>query len=267
MDCDEARRLLHRLLDLEIEPADRVRLEAHLAVCASCVAARAALHRLGEAVRGGASRYRAPDSLAARIAASLPDDTVGKERARAPARLSRARSSRWLPLAASVMLTALVSSGLTFTWTGQSDESRADDEVVAAHIRSLMADHLTDVASSDQHTVRPWFSGRIDLAPPVRDLAADGFPLVGGRLDYLDGRASAALVYRHGPHVINVFVRPAADTGAMPLTLHSRQGYLIGAWAEGGLAYTAISDVGVDEMTRLASLLAAGTVPTPGPPG
>lgn len=259
MDCDEARALLHPLLDDEIDGAERVRLDAHLRGCRHCSTALTELKRLGDAVRAGANRYRAPPTLATRIDASLP----GGDARAVSSRFAQSPIARlWLPLAASVLLTAGLTSGVTLSIAGRDAGRQASEEIVAAHIRSLMADHLTDVASSDQHTVRPWFNGRIDVAPPVRDLAAEGFPLVGGRLDYVGGRDVAALVYRHGPHAINVLVRPAADaTATTAAAIRDFQGYLIAEWSADGLAFAAISDLSRDEMERLVHLLAPAQAP------
>lgn len=256
MDCEEARTWLPLSLDDELEVAAREELEAHLGGCAPCAQALHDLQHLSAAVRGSASRFRAGADLIEQIVASLPasEPTVVAVSPPAP---RRRLAQRWLPLAASLLLTAGLSSALTFWISSNAAMQRTDENLIAAHVRSLMVDHLTDVASSDQHTVRPWFAGRIDVAPPVRDLAAEGFPLVGGRLDYLDSRATAALVYRHGPHLINVFVRPAPESPSTPPAIHSYQGYLIAEWSQGGLTYKAVSDLNAEEMSRLAHLLFA----------
>ena len=161
---------------------------------------------------------------------------------------------RWAGSFASFLLAAVLSSGVTYYLIAPDQQNTLAQEVVGAHVRSLMADHLTDVTSTDQHTVKPWFNGRVDVAPPVRDLAAEGYPLVGGRLDYLDDRPVAALIYRHDRHLINVFVPPAAGEITAPAMV-VRQGYNLVHWQRAGLTFWAISDLNADALNRFASLL------------
>lgn len=260
MDCEHVGAWLSPYLDGEIPADERARIDAHLRDCPTCRQALGDLRVIAGSIRR-ATRHSAPPGLAARIIAALPPPARDPQR---PARASWFFSRPWQALAATVLLTAVAASGLTLSLTGQDGRGRLDDEVVAAHVRSLMANHLTDVASSEQHTVRPWFSGRVDVAPPARDFASEGFPLVGGRLDYLDRRAAAALVYRHGAHIINVFIRADDDAAATTApTLHPHQGYVIANWSGGGLAYTAVSDVSPAEIEKLARLLAAPPAESP----
>jgi anti-sigma factor RsiW len=170
-------------------------------------------------------------------------------------------------MAASLVLAIATSSGLTAYLTLPGEQDRMVDNVVSGHVRSLMADHLTDVPSSDQHTVKPWFHGRIDLAPPVDDLAPQGYKLVGGRLDYLDRQPAAALVYQHRQHPINLFVvaAPAAgDDTAGGVTSLSERGYNVLHWTAGGMAFWAVSDLDLGELKEFARLYQArSAAPTP----
>jgi len=173
---------------------------------------------------------------------------------------------RWLNLggALAVVVAVAWSVGLYMMLPAAGD--RLTDEVVSSHVRSLLSDHLVDVASSDQHTVKPWFNGKLDFAPLVRDLTADGFPLVGGRIDYLDHRPAAALVYRSRAHPINVFVLPAPGSAPRDAsaTTRSHQGYNIVNWTRDGIAFWAVSDADAAGLVKLAELLKAPAPPSAG---
>jgi len=211
---------------------------------------------LAGVIRRHATRYTAPPGLAARIGAALDDaaraDVTRAEAGTPPAaRVVPFRSTaRWRPvaLAASFVLAIVLSSGTTWYVTAAKQQDQIAEEVVASHVRSMLADHLTDVASSDQHTVKPWFSGKLDLSPPVIDLASQGYPLVGGRLDYLNQRQVAALVYRHQQHIINVFVWTQTNTAPAPRPPAEIQGYNLRRWQEGDLTFWAISDLNPAEL-------------------
>jgi anti-sigma factor RsiW len=145
-------------------------------------------------------------------------------------------------------VSALAATGLVAIVLRNDGEQRIASDVVSAHLRSLQAGHLTDVLSSDQHTVKPWFNGRLDVAPPVIDLTAQGFTLIGGRLDTIDGRAIGAIVYRRRTHVINLFVAQAASAEPHAARIETMQGFNIRRWSERGLNYWAVSDLGVEEL-------------------
>jgi len=203
--------------------------------------------RLGDRIRQDAAYHKAPAGLAARVLASLPDT---------PAAPARAPSTPWWkPWGfASGLATAfalVLAVGVYLAMPG-ADE-RLTDDIVAAHVRSLMVDHAFDVASTDSHTVKPWFAGKLDYSPPVFDLTAQGFALVGGRLDYLDRRPVAALVYKHRQHLINLFILPSART-ARPHSLE-QQGFHLAAWDRGGMAWWAVSDLNAQELAQFRAAL------------
>jgi len=198
-----------------------------------------------------AKRYQAPAVLTDRIIDAL---------AATPSHADRGRSRFWqgAGLGAATTAALAVALGVGFMFTQPSRDDVLVDEAIANHVRSLQAGHAVDVASSDQHTVKPWFNGRIDYAAPAFDLAADGFPLVGGRLDYFDREPVAVLVYRHRLHTINVFVRPGRDgsarAGARTL---DRRGFAIDRWTNEGMEFWAVSDADAATLAQLRVLLMA----------
>lgn len=247
MNCKDTPDLIHRHIDGELEPGPAGALEAHLSDCADC--ARLAEQQRGwqRAVKAKATRHAAPDRLRSRLAVALAEADATAQ--------ATSRPAGWRPLAmaASLALAVVTSSGLTAYFMQPAEQDRLVQDVVSGHVRSLMAGHLTDVASSDQHTVKPWFHGKIDLSPPVDDLASDGYPLIGGRLDYLDRRPVAALVYRHREHPINLFVMTAdAQDGATASFV--QRGYNILRWTRGGLSFWAVSDLNLSELKEFERL-------------
>lgn len=147
-------------------------------------------------------------------------------------------------------LSAIAATGLFAIVLRHDDDQRIMSEVVSAHLRSLQAGHLTDVISTDQHTVKPWFNGKLDVSPPVVDLTAQGFTLIGGRLDYLDARAIGAVVYRRRQHIINLFVAQTSDTQRRPARMEHIQGFNIRTWSAQGMKFWAVSDVAPDELAE-----------------
>ena len=233
-------------LDGELAASDAAELGAHLAGCASCERFRADRLALRAAIAAEMPRLDAPDLLRARIRAALRQE-VASSRSRPVTRTAW----RWLALAASL---AVVAVGSWRLGSARTASTILADEVLASHVRSLMPGHLSDVVSSDQHTVKPWFDGKLDFSPPVHDFAGRGYPLLGGRLDYLNGRPVAALVYGRRQHVISVFLWPAdrPEGAAAPVM---RRGYHVLHWATPNFAYWVASDVGLSELTDFAGLL------------
>jgi anti-sigma factor RsiW len=245
MSCTE-RQWLHGYFDGELDAVRAAEFEEHLRTCAACAQALAAQQELRQAI-GAADLYaRAPASLRTRVRAGLRP--AGEGRA--------SRAARWTSLAAAASL-VLVAYGLWRTapaWRDDLAEREQERQVLDAHLRSLQSTHLTDVASTDQHTVKPWFVGKLDFAPPVADVAVNGFPLVGGRLDVVGGRAVAALVYARRKHVVNVFVWPTGEADFPPRS-GVELGYTWSRWTRNGMRFWAISDVAATDLDELVRLL------------
>lgn len=256
MRCDDARILMHGHLDGELELGRALELERHLEDCPRCAPEYATLRALRSRVRDGAPRYQAPAELEERIRTALAreDSSSITSSARRPATASR--TPRWrLGIAAAAGIAAAMLAAIVLMRTASPPGNDLVQQVVASHVRSLMASHLLDVASTDQHTVKPWFDGKLDFSPPVTDFSRRGFPLIGGRLDYIDNRAVAALVSQHGKHVINVFMWPDAGAAPTSITAPPRQGYNVEQIAIGGMNCYVVSDLNDAELKQFADLL------------
>jgi anti-sigma factor RsiW len=239
MTCAEAAHLIGPWLDDELDVRSVVDVETHVARCAACSREKNELLGLRETARERLPRFDPPPALEERVLRAV-------RKAGAPRPLRRFWREAGL-MAAAAAAAVIVTSSL---------QPRADapNEVVEAHLRSLQAGHLADVASSDQHTVKPWFQGKVDFSVPARDFAADGFELVGGRLDRLSGRPVAALVYRHRQHLLNVFVWPGGASEE-PVQSTSSRGYQVSSWAKDGLEFKLVTDVSAADADKLVGLL------------
>jgi anti-sigma factor RsiW len=236
MNCREVDEMLGAWHDRELDPVRSREIEAHLAGCAACTASLRRIEALSGLIAEHASYFTAPPELRRKLAAPHPWFS---------------RPVTWLPvLAAACVLAALA----IWRIAPVPGSGALENEVVSAHVRSLLAAHLIDVPSSDRHTVKPWFAGKLDFAPEVPDLSAHGFELAGGRLDYLDGHTVAALVYRRRLHTINVFTWPSSGPGERPRA-ESRQGFHLLHWVSHGMNWWAVSDLAADELRQLPELL------------
>ena len=257
--CADMKLLMHGLLDGELDAANALRCDEHLAACPACTAEYESYRALREAIRTGDARRRAPDALRSRVltaldAAAHPASGAPRPRAAPPGSTGFRR--RWAGLASGLALAASLALFVAAPFRGADPAN----EIVAGHVRSLLAEHLTDVRSSNQHEVKPWFAGKLDFAPPVVDLASAGAPLVGGRLDYISGRVVAALVFRRREHVINVFVWPLAAQGTQsgsPIEETVQDGYHVVHWTEGGMTFWAVSDLNLPELRAFADAFRA----------
>jgi anti-sigma factor RsiW len=252
MTCDEAEILLQALIDGELDAGHARDVESHVEGCPRCAAMLKDYREMSLAMADAGMHYTAPPALRARIEAALPQPRPMQ---------SRRAVLRGFALGSAV--SALAATGLVAIVLRHDDMERIQSEVVSAHLRSLQAGHLTDVISTDQHTVKPWFNGRLDVSPPVVDLTTQGFTLIGGRLDYVDTRAIGAVVYRRREHVINLFVSQTASTEHRPARIETIQGFNIRHWSDRGLNYWAVSDVAKDELAdfgdKFESAMRSGT--------
>jgi anti-sigma factor RsiW len=247
--CSEWELMLHGFVDNELDAAHSLQIERHVATCPHCARQLEGLQTLKQRIAQPGVHWRTPDHVRAQVLAAISREAAMPARAPEPRGFSALEFvRRWL----FVPSLAALAASLFLVVAPMTDRSSISDEVVASHVRSLLVDHLTDVATSDQHTVKPWFNGKIDFAPPVVDLVREGFPLAGGRVDYIGGRVVAALVYKRQSHVINLFVWPASSDGtaATVHTAASRDGYNIENWQAGGLNFWAVSDGNADDLAR-----------------
>lgn len=251
MNCDQARLLLHPYLDDQLDVVQSLRVVEHLSECPACEESRARIQELSQAVGKSDLRYYAPSSLTQRVRSALAEVDQ-------PARPERAHTRRGL-YAVLAALAAVVLAAIGFAvgrsgWLGPFSDERLAGDVTEAHVRSLLANHLVDVASTDQHTVKPWFMGKLDFAAPVVDMSDQGFVLAGGRLEVLDLHPVAALIYRRRQHVINVFVWPATGADSRLAETTSR-GYTLLHWTAGGRTCWVVSDLKAEELREFAALL------------
>ncbi|WP_430388533.1 anti-sigma factor family protein [Dyella sp. 20L07] len=253
MMCDDARLLLHAYLDDELDAANSATVASHLRECAACTARYDAYTTLHKALAQPSLYQRAPDALRQHWS-TQPSVTA-----------SQPTRSRRAPIAwamAAGFAGALLLSGPA--WLHLLRTNNVGDPIVAqaisGHVRSLQGEHLMDVVSTDQHTVKPWFEGKLDFSPRVKDLTSEGFPLIGGRLDAIDGHGVAALVFKRRLHVINLYQWPS-DSGATAQSITQEHGYTVIRWTADGMRYVAISDVNEGDLKQfvLAFQNEAGT--------
>ncbi|HXE15231.1 MAG TPA: anti-sigma factor [Bryobacteraceae bacterium] len=243
--------LLEAYLDEELDAAQHTAVEEHLASCVACSDRYARLQRQKESIRRAAPYYGAPPQLRQSIRAGL---RARQGEATAP---RREAYWRWAAIAASILLVASVAWNIV-QLRPRPGEDRVAENIFADHIRSLIGTHLMDVVSTDQHTVKPWFAGKLDFSPVVKDFSAEGFPLAGGRIEYISGRRVAALVYYRRKHVINVFTWPAAGEAGRTRgneALITQNGYNLLHWTDGSMTYWAVSDVSATDLKTLRNLL------------
>jgi anti-sigma factor RsiW len=247
MTCEQALPLLSGYFDREVDVTTSLEIQRHLRECARCAAAVERHDALRFSLKAAALPFAPSSRLEGRIRAAIHRD---------------APSSDWLWRAArrwaAVPLAAILAAALSWSLAVHRGRTHGEDmllkELVSGHVRSLMADHLVDVATTDQHVVKPWFTGKVDFAPPVADFTASGFPLVGGRIDYIGGRPVAVVVYKRRQHFVNVFIWPSGRGAGKQARSGTFEGYHLLHWTQGGLAFWAVSDVSSTDLEDLARL-------------
>jgi anti-sigma factor RsiW len=244
---ENIRELLHAYVDGELDLANTRETQRHLQSCADCRGTERAIRELRSALTSDATAYRAPAHLRRNVRAAL----------RREAKSTRQTLSPWLVFATGAAFAAVLVGAVLFPTMPGARGNTIVDQVIANHVRSLLATHLVDVVSSDQHTVKPWFDGKIDFAPEVRDLSANGFPLLGGRLDYLEGKTVVALVYQRNKHPINLFITPEPTSRRTSPTVTTRRGYNVFSWTNNGMKYWAVSDLNQTELREFTELVRA----------
>src|SRR5262245_55035967 len=248
MRCDEAHQLISASIDGEVSAASAEKLREHTDGCTACAGLQADFRRLSQQLKS-AGREILPARLESRVRLALSE-------AANDARPAGSHRRPWLRQLAAMAAVCLIAVFGTWTVTRHFDaETRIEQDVLAAHVRSLLQDSPIQVASGDPHSVKPWFNGRVEFAPEVKDPSAEGFPLAGARLDYIDGRRVAALVYKRRLHVVNVFVWPSPTPGDVAPRLTSINNYNLLTWSRGGLTYWAVSDLNGAELQQLKALL------------
>ena len=240
--CVDQELLLGGLVDGELDAANTALVEAHVARCEDCREELERLQAVRSLLRGDGVRHAAPPSLARRIAA-MPELS--------PRAANENPLRRWL---APGLVGAIAASLAMVTLLPPSSQSIVDQELVSSHVRSLQPGHLTDVQTTNQHIVKPWFNGRIDFAPPVPELADVGFPLAGGRLDSIGGKTVAAIVYHRRLHTVNLFVWPAKNGGERSFV---KDGFAVKEWSRDGLRFAAVSDIPAGELQQFHKLFEA----------
>ncbi|MEK1888753.1 MAG: anti-sigma factor [Phyllobacterium sp.] len=243
--------MMHGYLDDELDAVHALAFEEHLKSCANCAKELENVRSLRQVIAQDNVRWTMPLYVREKILSEISLEQTGS-----PTRdhYSTARLLPFIKRWSYIPSFAALAASLFLVLSLPRTDVSLQDQILASHVRSLLVSHLTDVQTSDQHTVKPWFNGKVDYSPPVVDLAAEGFPLVGGRMDYIDGKVVAALVYRRHAHIINVFIWPAPASAASEAV---REGYNLLKWYDDGLAFWAVSDVSPSDLKSFRQLFSS----------
>lgn len=252
MNCSEALKLIGAYMDRELDLRSAMEFERHAGQCEKCGQALEQAKMQSQALKNDQLYHQAPSSLRTRMSMMIADQVVAKPDERKSS-IRSTISMSWWSYGLSLASVAAFSLALSLQLGKPSADMQISEEVMSSHVRSLMEGHLADVVSTDQHTVKPWFAGRLAYSPPVNDFSSQGYPLVGGRLDYIDQRPVSALIYRHNKHIINVYVWP--DMGQRGAETLSRDGFNLIKMSKSGMIFWIISDLNVAELKDFANLL------------
>jgi anti-sigma factor RsiW len=257
MNCRECFDYIDAYIDNELDVTATIAVQQHLRDCEKCQQLLEARKSVGALLENPQLRFEVPDSLLARIQTALPVN-----RSEVKPRTRHRIVVPWLSVPLALAATIAVILGIFFlSQGGMFDRWRGNglaQEVISSHVRSLLAAHLLDVPSTDQHTVKPWFDGKLKFAPPVHDFAEHGFRLTGGRLDYFHGREVAALVYQRRLHVINLFIWPSESGRNTAVESFTKDGYNVAHWDREGFVFWAVSDVNPEDLSAFAELQTKG---------
>jgi anti-sigma factor RsiW len=248
VNCTSAKDLIEPYFDGELDASRLVEIREHLETCTSCTGVYSRLQKLRSDIRTQAPYYEAPGHLQTRIQSAL------RQAAKSEAH-PRVLAKHWMAIAASILLAVSLAWNVALFRSRDASHDTISQEILSSHVRSLIGTHLLDVPSSDQHTVKPWFNGKLDFSPDVKDFANQGFGLAGGRLEYLNNRPVAALIYKRRQHIINLFVWPSAESPSSDGVV-TRNGYNIVHWTKAGMTYWAVSDLNANELQQFAELFA-----------
>lgn len=262
MGCEDMQDLINANIDGELDLVRSLEIEQHIRNCQVCSQTYKNLQALQSAISAGSVYFKPPANLRRRIRSALREAGKAETQPRVTAWWA---SWRWLSIPVSLAFFVIIIWALGPILTAPSSDDLLMQEIISGHVRSLMANHLTDVSSSDQHTVKPWFNGRLDFSPPVKDLTDHGFPLVGGRLDYLENRPVAALIYHHRQHFINLFIWPSTHGSDIGEKTVMHQGYNLIHWIKSDMSYWAVSDLNYSELQEFVQLVQNQALSTPSP--
>ncbi len=257
MNCKETQEVIHAYLDGELDLVNNLAIERHLNDCAACAQSFRTQQSLRTAIASRSLYFEAPEGLEKRLRSAVRQASKAESRWKWRWGTNRGWPRLLAPLAVAALVVLIALPILMHS----STEDQLTQEIVSGHVRSLMASHLYDVASSDPHTVKPWFNGKLPFSPPVIDLVGQGFPLIGGRLDYVENHPVAALVYQRRLHFINLFIWPSTHNLSADEDFRTKQGYNVVHWSQGGMEHWAVSDVNKGDLRDFAQLVRSGSSP------